>query len=542
MSQIENEDPSMGKRMALAFALSFLIFFGYMHFYGKKTQPQPPASTTQEQKQSTPSDQAVPSEEKNVKAQAVKETTPLPPEEEVTLESPLTKVTFSTWGASIKSLLLKESKLIRGEPVPLVQFQNPSVQPGSIERFSDSPEQALGAYKIVEKGPDYILFEAQYRKISVQKKFTLRDNYTIELEISILNQGKKERSLYRGYDLCVGSMQEKNPDDSLRPLEINSFLLGGEGAYLKKPVRKIRERSVEDQELSWACLKSKYYTLILKPTTTETTALITDSVEENFKRYYTCALRISTPILKPGETHQAKFFIYAGPRDYDLLKSFGFHFESLMEFEGIWGKLGYGLTLSLRTLHRLLHNYGLAIIVLTILLKLIFYPLSALSLRSMKEMQALKPQLDILRKKYKDNPKKMQQETMTLYREHNVKPLAGCLPMLVQIPIFIAFYRILMNSIELRGEHFLWIKDLAHADTLFRIGTFPINILPILNGGTMFWQQKLTPTDPSQQSLKFMMPIMITVFFYGLPSGLILYWLVTTLITVLQQYQIQKKS
>jgi YidC/Oxa1 family membrane protein insertase len=158
----------------------------------------------------------------------------------------------------------------------------------------------------------------------------------------------------------------------------------------------------------------------------------------------------------------------------------------------------------------------------------------------MKEMQALKPQLDEIRKKNKDNPKKMQQATMALYKEHNVKPLAGCLPMLVQIPIFIAFYKMLMVSFELRGADFLWINDLARPDTIVRLGGFPLNILPILNGASMYWQQKLTPTDPSQKMFKYLMPVMITVFFYNLPSGLILYWLITTLVTVLQQYQVQK--
>ncbi len=538
-----DQDPGSGKRMALAFGLSFLIFFGYMHFYAKKVQPQQASSVLDTKTPSATSASQTPTaEEKEKSVKKLEETTSLPPEQEITLESELVKVTFSTWRGAIKSLTLKQSKLIRGEPVNLIQFQNPNVQFGAISRLGDLPEEALRAYQVLEQGNDFITFEAQYQKIKVQKKFTIKNQFAIELDIKIFNEDDKEIILYHGIDLSLGSLQAANLDMSLRPLEINSFLAGGEGAYLKKSIRKIKERTVEPQELSWATIKSKYFALIVKPIETTACALISEGVEENFKTYYTASLRLDIPSIQPGKTNETKFLLYAGPKDFDLLKSFGFHFENLMDFGGLWGNLSHGLAFALRWLHGLLHNYGLAIILLTILLKMFFYPLSSISLRSMKEMQALKPQLDAIRKKYKDNPKKIQQETMTLYREHNIKPLAGCLPMLVQIPIFIAFYQILMNSIELRGAHFLWIHDLAHADNLFKIGTFYINILPIINGATMFWQQKLTPTDPSQKSLKFMMPIMLTFFFYNLPAGLILYWLVTTLITIFQQYHIQKKS
>ncbi len=540
--QLGNQDPGTGKRMALAFGLSFLIFFGYMHFYAKKNPPQQASNVVDTKTPSSSSTFQTPiTEEKEKVIQKSEELEILPPEQEIVLESEFEKITFSTWRGAIKSLLLKQSKLVRGEPVNLIQSQNPNVQLGAISRFGDIPESALRAYQVLEQGTDFITFQAQYQKIKIQKKFTLTKPYVIELDVKILNEDDKEILLYRGLDVCLGSLQANNPDESLKPLEIAYFLAGGEGSYVKRSIGKIKERNVESLELSWTALKSKYFALIAKPIESQASALISEHIEENFKPYYSTSLRMDIPPIQSGKTSETKFLLYAGPKDFDLLKSFGFHFENLMDFGGIWGKLSYGLAFALRWLNGFLHNYGLAIIVLTILLKLLFYPLSAISMKSMKEMQALKPQLDVIRKKYKDNPKKIQQETMGLYREHNVKPLAGCLPMLVQIPIFIAFYQILMNSIELRGAHFLWIKDLAHADNLFRIGTFPINILPVLNGLAMFWQQKLTPTDPSQKSLKFIMPIMLTVFFYGLPSGLILYWLATTLITVLQQYQVQKK-
>jgi YidC/Oxa1 family membrane protein insertase len=531
-----NENP-MGTRVILAFLISFVILFGYSYFSQKYFPPKPLQETVQHDIESVTENRESPSLEEPKVRQDIDT---WPDEKEVVLESSLMKVTFSSLRGSIKSLLLKTTPPIRDKEVRLVEFQNPDVQPGALSRVGDLPHRSLLSYKIVEQGSDYVLFEASYKKLTIQKRFSLRENYAVELEIQFSNARKKSYSLYRGYDLSIGSMKAQHLDEELRPEEVAYFLAGGTGAYLKKPVRKIRDRAVEDLEISWAAIKSKYFVLAAKPIESAAFSLITEGVEENFQLYYACALRMESFLLESGKTHKDKFFVYCGPKDYDILKSFGFHLESLLDFEGIWGSLCRGLVASLQGLNRIFHNYGIAIIVLTILLKFLFYPLSAISLRSMKEMQALKPQLDEIRKKNKDNPKKMQQATMALYKEHNVKPLAGCLPMLVQIPIFIAFYKMLMVSFELRGADFLWINDLARPDTIVRLGGFPLNILPILNGASMYWQQKLTPTDPSQKMFKYLMPVMITVFFYNLPSGLILYWLITTLVTVLQQYQVQK--
>lgn len=536
-SNMGHEEQPAG-RLLLAFLLSFLVIFGYSYYYSKHVAPQKTelnapqvvktASTEGIQEKTLPQLPAHPKIET------------WPEEEQVILENDLVQAAFTSLRGAIRSLILKPKGLIRDEAVQIVDFQNPDVQPGALSRVGDFSQTALLQFKVVEKGNDFVVFEARKKKIIVRKKFTLRDNYAIELEIQFTNKGKKAYSFFRGYDLSTGSMKAKNPLEELRPVEVDYFLGGPQGAYLKKAVGKIKEREIQNLELAWIAIKSKYFALVTKPMETLGFALITETSEENFQPFYACGIRMSPFSLEPDETLNSKFFIFCGPKDINLLKSFGFHFESLLDFDGIFGSLSHGLLFSLRLLYSFFHNYGVAIIILTLLLKLLFYPLSAISLRSMKDMQALKPELDIIKKKHKDNPRKIQQETMALYKEHNIKPLAGCLPMVVQIPIFIAFYKILMVSIELRGANFLWIHDLARPDMLFNFGTFPVNILPILNGATMFWQQSLTPTDPSQKSLKYMMPAMITVFFYKLPSGLILYWLVTTLATVVQQFQVQK--
>jgi YidC/Oxa1 family membrane protein insertase len=538
MSQLNQDDPSSSTRLALALLLSFIVIFGYSYFFNQRYSSGPAENTAVETVETPVPGQALTSDTLPAK----KHFETLPEEKEVVLENPLVKVTFTSYRGAVKSAVLKMAGLIRDAEVPLISYQNPDVQPGALQRIGEISSQKLLSYEVKEKGPDFVVFEAQEADLTVQKKFTLLENYAVELVITFINGSDQPLKLNGGYDLSVGYFKAQHLEEELRPVEFDAYVSGGEGAYLQKAIGKIENRLVEDLHVSWAGLKTKYFALLAKPADASSEALISDAVEENFELYYASALRMNVAEIAPKQQVQSKFLLYGGPKDYNLLKSFGFHFESLMDFGGIWGSLSRGLVLGLRGIYKIFHNYGVAIIVLTILIKLLFYPLSAISLKSMKQMQLLRPEMEEIKKKYKDNPKKVQQATMDLYRKNNVKPLAGCLPMLVQIPIFIAFYKVLTVSIELRGANFLWIQDLARADTIFHVGGFPLNILPILNGLTMFWQQSLTPTDPNQKALKYMMPIMITVFFYNLPSGLILYWLITTLVTVLQQYQVQKTS
>jgi YidC/Oxa1 family membrane protein insertase len=162
-----------------------------------------------------------------------------------------------------------------------------------------------------------------------------------------------------------------------------------------------------------------------------------------------------------------------------------------------------------------------------------------MSTRSMKKMQALQPLMNKLKEKYPDDPQKQQQEMMKLYKEHKVNPMGGCLPLLVQIPVFFALYTMLRATVELRGASFLWIKDLSMPDTIFDLGGIPVNPLPLVMTATTLWQQKLTPTanvDPTQQKMMMLMPVMFLFFFYSMSSGLVLYWTVQNLLSILQQW------
>ncbi|HOL34621.1 MAG TPA: YidC/Oxa1 family membrane protein insertase, partial [bacterium] len=187
-------------------------------------------------------------------------------------------------------------------------------------------------------------------------------------------------------------------------------------------------------------------------------------------------------------------------------------------------------------------NWGFSIIILTILIKIIFFPLTRSSLRSMKQLQKLRPYLQDIQKKYKDNPQMLQKEMMNLYKEYKINPFGGCLPMLIQIPIFVGFFLALRNSIFLRGSKFIfWIKDLSLPDTVATIGNIPINILPLLMFASSFFQQKMTPSvEQSQKFMNIMLPLMMLVLFYNFSSGLLLYWVTMNIFGLVEQYYIYK--
>jgi YidC/Oxa1 family membrane protein insertase len=275
----------------------------------------------------------------------------------------------------------------------------------------------------------------------------------------------------------------------------------------------------------------------------------------------------STPDIAPGQAWEGHTTLYVGPKEYDRLKALGL--EGAINFGGFpvprrWGGLpmewlGVPILLLMNWVYRHVGNYGIAIILLTVVSKVLFYPLTVKSMRSMKAMQALQPQINNLRNKYKSDPQRLQRETMDLYRQHKVNPMGGCLPMLAQVPIFYALYLALSNAVELQGARFLcfswlspvaaalrwlrmdwvhelWICNLADAD--------PLYVLPILMGITMFLQQKMTPTagDPRQAKMMLLMPFVFTFMFLNLPAGLVLYWTVSNVLQIAQQWYMERAN
>jgi YidC/Oxa1 family membrane protein insertase len=270
---------------------------------------------------------------------------------------------------------------------------------------------------------------------------------------------------------------------------------------------------------------------------------------------YAAAMIYPALTLAPKQVFERQITLYAGPKEYQTLAHIGSQFNNNLDMVMNFGWAGFvskALLLGMNWLHHTLRfSYGWAIIAITIIIKAVFWPLTQASTRSMKRLQALQPQMNAIKEKYKDDPAKMNKKTMEFMRENKVSPLGGCLPMLLQIPVFFGFFSMIQSAIELRGAPFLWIGDLSQADTLFVIPALgfipffgipgvglPFNLLPLMMGATMLWQAHLTPPspgmDPAQQKIMRYMPLMFLAFLYNYSAGLTLYWTVQNLLSILQ--------
>lgn len=259
-------------------------------------------------------------------------------------------------------------------------------------------------------------------------------------------------------------------------------------------------------------------------------------------------------VLEPGKAWRVAYDVYAGPREYSVMEKLaaerGNQVERVMDLSGFWGFFSKVLLLSMNGLHSWGVPYGLAIVLITVIIKALFWPLTAVSTRSMKRMALLQPQMKALQEKYKSDSKKMNMKLMEFMKENKVNPLGGCLPMLIQIPVFFGFFFMIRTAVELRGAPFLWACDLSSPDTIFTIPgiTFlpffsnamglPINPLPILMAVTMWYQARLTPpspgVDPMQAKMMQYMPLVFSVFLYNFSAGLTLYWTVQNVLSIAQ--------
>jgi len=258
---------------------------------------------------------------------------------------------------------------------------------------------------------------------------------------------------------------------------------------------------------------------------------------------------VSTPqfVVNSGQSTTLTNRIFVGPKDLYILKAQGNSLEASLDL-GWFSAIATPLLYTLKFLYDYVGNYGLAIIIITVVLKALFFPLTHKSYKSMKDMQKIQPVMAELKEKYKDDRETMNKKVMELYKDNKVNPLGGCLPMVVQIPVFFALYKALMFSIELRHAPFyLWITDLSGPDNLIghALGLpFVLGPLPVVMGATMFIQQKMTPTsmDPMQEKMMLASPLVFTVMFLSFPSGLVLYWLINNVLTIAQQMYINKQT
>lgn len=553
----------MAKRLLLAMGLSLLVLLAFSHFY-KAPAPGVSPQSAQQVERSAPgqpsggfSETQTGIQEKPVEGEmqaGVSE-----PVEEIITELQTDKfvVTFSNLGGYIKEFRLKEKTV--DQAALLSRAPEPGYGMGALElkgvdsALTTAPHQTEKADKIVLCKRNI----APGLEITKKFDFNYPDN-TFSLDIKIENTSGSDRQLKYRLTGATGKSREdyKKEYSSSRDqgyLEINTLIAG----------QKTRDtygklRAGQDQQhpgpVEWTAVKEKYFCLIFKPASPAETAF-SFSVKTPRDALST-GIETRVFLLPQSSTVIHNYKLYAGPMDVTELKTFGA--EKIIDF-GFFGGIGQLLLFVLKFFYKIFHNWGVAIIMLSLVIKVVLHPLTAKSMRSMKEMQALQPHMARIKEEYKDNPQKMNKEMMELYRKHKVNPLGGCLPMLLQMPVFIALWQALTRAIELRGAGFLWIKDLSAPDALYRlpfsfeiplIGKMmgpidSINLLPILMGLATYLQQKLTPTPGTQASqqrmMSVMMTVMFTLIFYNFPSGLVLYWLVNTVLTAAHQYFIMRK-
>jgi len=384
--------------------------------------------------------------------------------------------------------------------------------------------------------------------IILKKYVFVSGKNAIDLEIEIQNNTTKEIATQLGLE-WIGKVElEKFADEGNKDFGLKySFLknqkverkdLGGAGASgctpgCGSPKRKIDPFESSDQgAIRWFAFEGEYFTTLLVPPSSEKN--ISLNVKGDDKNILRANLTTSPISVPSKEAVKVVYRVYLGPKEIDTLKELGVGAEGLIDF-GFFTIIAKPLLWFLKLTHSVTKNFGIDIIILSILIKIIFLPLTQISFKSMKEMQKVQPEMNRLKEQYKNDKARLQQEIMLLYKRRKINPMSGCLPMVIQIPVFIALYNALQNTIEMRhAPFFLWIMDLSAKD--------PIYVTPIIMGATMVLQQKMTPTaaDPAQAKLFMLMPIMFTFLFLSFPSGLVLYWLVTNVLSIAHQYYMNK--
>jgi YidC/Oxa1 family membrane protein insertase len=308
----------------------------------------------------------------------------------------------------------------------------------------------------------------------------------------------------------------------------------------------------------WVAVKNKFFVQVLIPEDGGSNSTFFAERKDTDARVViekvSAVIGFDEKELTPGESYVRTSRYYVGPKKYSEMRALGGNQDRIIlrswPWFGWWRMACAGMLWLMNSLNAITHNYGVAIILLTIIVKVVFWPVTHKGTESMKRMKEIQPELTKLREKYKDNPKKIQEKQMQLYRENGVNPVAGCLPMLIQMPVFIALFTVLRSAVELRYQPFLWIKDLCEPEAIITFGfQIPLlgnalNILPIIMAATMFLQQKLTPAagDPQQQKMMQFMPLMMLFMFYNMASALVLYWSVSQGLSILQLYLQQRKE
>jgi len=544
-------------RTIIAIVLIVLLWSGYSLFFAPQRTVQQPAvvdsSAKAENKPISGETGLVPSvAEKMVEPPAG---SPQANVEEriITIESDLYKLKLSTVGASLRTMALKQYRETNdkdAEPYILKEMG-----PENVATFQTSGSDGFSIptnlpYQVKGLSEDQVQIGASPLNISftaalpsglvLVKNYTFYpDSYQVDVSLRLTNGGAETARGVVGLSLVMAWDDSAKFD---RYTFAGPLTFDGEDLQEDNPKDLAKASKTYGSAVVWSGYTNKYFLMILSPLNSAMKQLQVEKGDGFIKNQFN-----SPPIsLATGESVTLDYVAFLGPKEYDILQGVGHQFERAIDY-GFFRILAHPLMVVLKFFYGFVGNYGIAIILLTICIKIIFWPLTQKSYASMKGMQTLQPEMQKLREKFANDKQRLNQEMMAFYKENRVNPLGGCLPMVIQIPVFFALYKVLLGSIELRHAPFaFWINDLSAADTLFThlFGLpFTLGPLPLIMGFTMFLQQKMTPTnmDPTQAKIMNMMPVVFTFLFLSFPSGLVIYWLVNNLLTILQQYLIRRQ-
>jgi len=532
----------MEKRLIIAVLLSIGVLYAYSFFF-------PPAKTlpTAAPKQAALSSASQPAAQEPalaVTAVPANAAVAAQPQaagsaRDITVDTDLYTAVFSSQGAGLKKLVLKKYKEKLGPQGKDIVLVNETV-PTRFAALSDSREFGISQSAVFNSSAESI-------KVSSGNKGTLE--FT-----TAAGQGLVFKKIYTfsGDAYRIGLTQELHNTGAARADGVLHLLQNArvidhkaEGRYEVYAPSTLSDDKVNIDKLDkldkaptqygngvlWSAFADKYFMDAVISEKGSIAAVRTSRPSSDL-----LVRDISSPAISvlPGQSAAVSYSLYYGPKDLDILEMQGSRLEEVIDY-GWFGPIAKPLILSLKFLYKYTGNYGVAIIIITLILKLIFFPLTHKSYKSMKDMQKLQPMMAELKEKFKNDRDAMNKAVMELYKTHKVNPMGGCLPMLVQIPVFFGLYRALMYSIELRHAPFyLWITDLSAKD--------PYYVTPVIMGATMFIQQKMTPTnmDPIQAKMMLALPVVFTFMFLNFPAGLVLYWLVNNVLTIAQQMYINK--
>jgi YidC/Oxa1 family membrane protein insertase len=549
-------------RLLIAIVLSLAIFLAWQFIFSpdeaERRQAKKVESPAVEEKQAVkdtekPYKEAI---EKPAPAEeSIVEETPLPEAATITVDTPLYQAKISENGAVFYSVLLKNyrekvqknaplKQILTGDEtfgVGLLGFTGKSIAgldkavftanlPSRQVQVNDSPRDLTFLWR----SQDGIVIEKTY-------KFA-PDTYAIGMEVIIKNGSGRGIQ-----DKLFVALYSKAPDDKrMYAFEGPSALINDKLEEIK--TKKLKDQNTFDGKIKWVALQSRYFM----------SGLIPDQIEEaslhlalKSDKFIAARYRQPEKAIQPGTQYTYKYQLFMGPKRIQELRNVGNDLQKVVDF-GWFDIIAKPCLWLMNLFYSVIPNYGVAIIILTILVKLLLWPLGQKSYKSMSEMKKIQPLMKEIREKYKDDKQRMNQEVMGLYRTYKINPLGGCLPMVVQLPVFFALYRMLYEAIELRhAPFFLWIDDLAAPDRLFRFDfsipfmepPYGIPVLTIVMGASMLLQQKMSPPmgDATQAKMMMFMPIIFTVIFINFSSGLVLYWLVNNILSIAQQYYTQKK-